>query len=102
MAAVRVPPPALMGSQATPGGRGTGQHAVLGGDPAAALAAQELRDPVLDADGAEDRRAPQLDERRAVSVREVAAGDAQRPHLVVAASVRAQKGGSVHEASCGW
>ena len=63
------------------------QHAVLGGHPAAAAIAQERRHAVLDADGAEDDGAAQLDEGGAFGVRQVAGRDAHRSQLVGAAAV---------------
>ena len=54
--------------------RGARQHAVLGGDPALALAAQERRHAFLDAGGAQHARIAELDQHRAFGVLRVSDG----------------------------
>ena len=71
------------------GGGGAGQHAVLGGDPALALALQERGHPLLDAHGADDLGVADLDEDRAFRVLGVAPGEGDRPELVGGAAVAA-------------
>ena len=61
--------------------RGARQHAVFGGDPALALAAQERRHAFLDARGAQHARLAELDEHRAFGVAREAAREAHRAQL---------------------
>ena len=60
---------------------GARQHAVLGGDPALALAAQERRHALLDAGGAQHLRVAELDQHRALGVLGDAAREAHRPQF---------------------
>ena len=58
------------------------QHAVLGGEPALALALEKRRHAFLDAGRAQHLRVAGLDQHRAFGVPRVAAGDAERTQLV--------------------
>jgi len=88
-AGAHAPQGGLAGAAGLSGAR---EHAVLGGNPAGAGAAQEGRQPVLRADGAEDDGLPQLDEGRALGVGQVLRGDAHLAHLVGLAAVGAKRG----------
>ena len=58
------------------------QHAVLGGDPALALAFQERRDALLDTRGADDAGVAKLDQHRAFRMLGEIAQQAHRTQLV--------------------
>jgi hypothetical protein len=62
--------------------RGARQHAVFGGDPALALAAQEARHAILDRRGAEHARVAELHQHRALGMAREAALEADRAQLV--------------------
>ena len=66
---------------------GARQHAVLGGDPALALALEEGRDLLLDAHRAHDARVADLDEARALGVLQEPGGELHRPQLGGVAAV---------------
>src|SRR5690606_20093482 len=61
---------------------GARQHAVFGGDPALALAAQEWRNPLLDAGRAKHPGVAEADQHRALGVAGVAAFEARFAQLV--------------------
>src|SRR5690606_41938500 len=64
------------------GMRGTREHAVLGGDPALALAAQPAADAVLDTGGAQHLGVAETDQHRAFGMAGEVALDADRAQLV--------------------
>src|SRR5690606_37510818 len=64
------------------GMRGTREHAVLGGDPALALAAQPAADAVLDTGGAQHLGVAKTDQHRAFGMVGEVALDADRAQLV--------------------
>ncbi len=66
---------------------GAGQHAVLGGDPAALSAGEEARHLVEDGRGADDDGVSGLDEAGALGVLAVAGAHGDRAELVVLSSV---------------
>jgi len=68
-------------------GRGAGEHRVLRGHPAATLAPQPRRHPLLDRRGAQDARPPELDEHRPGGELREVASERQRPQLVRLAPV---------------
>ena len=68
--------PAARGFAVRAGVGGARQHAVFGGDPAFALAAQERRHAFLDAGGAQHAGVAEADQHRAFGVAGVAALDA--------------------------
>ena len=70
--------------RSVPGAR---QHAVLGGDPAAALAAHPARHAVLDRGRADDARVADADEDRSLGELQVVGNDLHRPQLVRDAAV---------------
>ena len=61
---------------------GAWQHAVFGSQPALALAFEEPRYAILDADGADDFGVTELDQYRTLCVFGVVAGDADRAELI--------------------
>ena len=61
---------------------GARQHAVLGGEPALALALQERRHLVLDAGGADHLGVAAFDQHRAFGVACIGAGDVELPQLI--------------------
>ncbi len=73
--------------------RGSRQHAVLRGDPAFALAAQERRDLVLHAGGAQHARLAEADQDRTFGMAGIAALDADLAHLRGRATAGTRYGG---------
>src|SRR5471032_425686 len=65
---------------------GARQHAVLGGQPTLALALEEARHAVFDADGADHLGIAKLDQYRSLGVFGVVAGDADRAELIGSAT----------------
>ncbi|MCY1430580.1 hypothetical protein D9M71_465300 [compost metagenome] len=61
---------------------GARQHAVLGGQPALALALEEARDSRLGADGADHLGIPEFDQHRTFGMLGVVAGDTDGAQLV--------------------
>src|SRR5690606_14957330 len=77
--------PALLatrGLAVAAGVRGTGEHAVLGGDPALAFPAQQAADAVLDTGGAQHLGVAEADQHRAFGMAGGVALDADRAQLV--------------------
>jgi hypothetical protein len=88
----------LLGAPALLAGRGLAlhaaaggarQHAVLGGDPALALALEEARDLLVDAHVAQHARVAELDQHRALGVLGVLAGEADGTELIGRTAARA-------------
>lgn len=77
---------------------GAGEHAVLGGDPAAAGVAEPAGDALLDGGVAEDAGVAGLDEDGALGGGDVAGGDAEGAELVGGAGVGAEELGNGHQA----
>src|SRR5437763_11555083 len=68
---------------------GAGEHAIFGGDPALAPAAEEGRDLVLDARGAQHARVAEADEARTFGMAGEAGLETKLTHLIGGASGRA-------------
>ena len=62
--------------------RGARQHAVFGGDPALALAAQERRHAFFDRGGAQHARVAELDQHRAFGVLRESTGESHGAQLI--------------------